>query len=463
MHTKPLTAFVAFLLAAPTTWAQPCDTQPPIELLSSNGIGYARAGFAVAAADDIVVVGAYGDENNLVGAGSAKVYRLIGGVWVEEAELLPPVPAVGDWFGYSVDTDGERIVVGVPYGPAGAINRAGHVIVFRNEPGTGWVFEARLEDATFEDEFGYSVAIDEDRILVGAPGFGPPNSEVGRVLVYERSGTTWDFEQILQVPAGDTRARAGHSVALDMPFAIIGAPGDDSVFGTPDGGAAFAYEYTGLGWSTITELTPIIAAADGAFGWSVAVDSGTAVVGSPDRFSNTDYSGLASVFTYDSGAWPQSSSIPPAYGTASGDHFGEAVAILGDQMVIGATGRDYIAGYTRVGSNWQLNTSNLFDPPGIQTRSEFGTAIAISDLAIIVGAESTDVPETNTGSAFVYPNGCPCPGDFDQNGSANFFDFSSYIAAYNDAYPGADLAEPFGTFNFFDISAFVTNYQAGCP
>jgi hypothetical protein len=56
-----------------------------------------------------------------------------------------------------------------------------------------------------------------------------------------------------------------------------------------------------------------------------------------------------------------------------------------------------------------------------------------------------------------------CPADFNGDGVLNFFDFSMFIALYNDEDPRADLAPPFGVFNFFDVSAFISLYNQGCP
>ncbi len=57
----------------------------------------------------------------------------------------------------------------------------------------------------------------------------------------------------------------------------------------------------------------------------------------------------------------------------------------------------------------------------------------------------------------------PCLADFNNDGNVNFFDISTFIAAYNAQSPSADIAAPFGTFNFFDIAAFISAYNAGCP
>lgn len=57
----------------------------------------------------------------------------------------------------------------------------------------------------------------------------------------------------------------------------------------------------------------------------------------------------------------------------------------------------------------------------------------------------------------------PCLADFNNDGFVNFFDISSFIAAFNAQNPSADIASPFGVWNFFDISTFMAAYNAGCP
>jgi len=56
----------------------------------------------------------------------------------------------------------------------------------------------------------------------------------------------------------------------------------------------------------------------------------------------------------------------------------------------------------------------------------------------------------------------PCPADFTNDGTLNFFDVSAFLVAFNAQDPIADLNND-GFFNFFDVSSFLTSYQAGCP
>lgn len=57
----------------------------------------------------------------------------------------------------------------------------------------------------------------------------------------------------------------------------------------------------------------------------------------------------------------------------------------------------------------------------------------------------------------------PCPADFNGDGLLNFFDFATYLSAFNGQDPTADIAAPFGQWNFFDVAAFVGLFNQGCP
>lgn len=56
-----------------------------------------------------------------------------------------------------------------------------------------------------------------------------------------------------------------------------------------------------------------------------------------------------------------------------------------------------------------------------------------------------------------------CVADFNGDGNVNFFDVSTFVAAFNDQSSTADFAAPFGILNFFDIAAFIQVFSNGCP
>ena len=127
-------------------------------------------GVSVSVSGSRAVVGAH--KKNTLGTSSGAAYVLVkqGGFWVEEAKLLASNGVAGDWFGFSVAIEDDRIVVGAPQhdSPSGA---DGVVYVFERQ-GTNWVETAIIYGAnTFSGgQFGYSVDIDSGRIIVGSPG-----------------------------------------------------------------------------------------------------------------------------------------------------------------------------------------------------------------------------------------------------------------------------------------------------
>ena len=97
----------------------------------------------------------------------------------------------------------------------------------------------------------------------------------------------------------------------------------------------------------------------------------------------------------------------------------------------------------------------------------------LPDGSANIGTRDTDGDGTNdldfntiAGTQYINlsaPPVQPCLADFNNDGLVNFFDISTFIAAFNAQDPSADVAAPFGVFNFFDISTFIAAYNAGCP
>lgn len=89
----------------------------------------------------------------------------------------------------------------------------------------------------------------------------------------------------------------------------------------------------------------------------------------------------------------------------------------------------------------------------------------VSDDIIILVDPSTETRGNGPARHVTQQTGSAptCPGDFNNDGLLNFFDFSAFLAAYNAQLPAADLAEPSGVWNFFDMAAFIGNYNLGCP
>ena len=138
-----------------------------------------------------------------------------------------------------------------------------------------FVEEAKLapDDLTVDDQFGHSVALSAERAVVGAPRVlsGPGN--LGAAYVYVREGGAWALEQKLFSPDAIGSSEFGTAVAIDGDRVLVGALGDDSA-GLTNAGSAFVFVRGEAGWSFEAKLVDSDAGAGDAFGGAVAL-SGT--------------------------------------------------------------------------------------------------------------------------------------------------------------------------------------------
>src|SRR5690606_18580450 len=155
------------------------------------------------------------------------------------------------------------------------------------------------------DQFGWSVAINGNRALVGAIYDDDTVSNSGSVYVFEYNGTDWI--QTAKLFALDRQGNDyfGSSVALQGDRVVVGALGDDDR-GVGDSGSAYIFEYRQGTWQQVGKLTAADSAASDNFGSSVAIDGTRIVVGSIyDDDNGKSNSGSAYVFEHNGSAWVQ--------------------------------------------------------------------------------------------------------------------------------------------------------------
>lgn len=256
-----------------------------------------------------------------------------------------------------------------------------------------------------DDRFGSSVALDGDYLAVGSPTDDNPNSNIGSVTIYERTGaTSWGNPQKIVHPMLDQRNedQFGHSVALDADTLVVGVPFFDGVT-FMNQGAAYVYvrnAVTGL-WDLQQRLTVNDGTqTDDRFGWSVAVDGNTIVVGAPRKDVSLSDAGRAYVFFRTGSTWALQATINTTGGTASGN-FGWSVGVSGDDALIGAPnengtrGRAYF--YRRTGSSWGAATQVIPDAASIGTDMQFGWSVAVSGTRALIGCPREDTMLANAG------------------------------------------------------------------
>jgi hypothetical protein len=135
-----------------------------------------------------LVVGVPLDDDDGSASGSVYVYTRSGGVWTLQQKLTAFDAAELDFFGESVAIDGDDLIVGSFQDDLTAGTDAGSAYIYQRS-GAVWSFVQKLvgSQATSSDWFGASVDIDGDRAVVGAPQDDPGFGNAGRMYVFERT------------------------------------------------------------------------------------------------------------------------------------------------------------------------------------------------------------------------------------------------------------------------------------
>ncbi|MBW1743805.1 MAG: FG-GAP repeat protein [Deltaproteobacteria bacterium] len=251
------------------------------KLLPADGAAEDCFGTQCSISNDVIVVGSRYDDDNGSNSGSAYVFRYNAGTgtWDEEAKLLASDGASGDSFGMSVSNDGDVIVVGAYWDDEFGTD-SGSAYVFRYDSITGtWSEEAELlpSDGAAGDQFG-TVSISGNTALVSALH---DNASTGAAYVfrYDPGTESWPEEDKLLAHDGAADDWFGSMVCLKGNMAVIGAREDDDN-GT-DSGSAYIFRYnSGTGtWTEDSKLLPSDGAGGDEFGVGVAVSGDFILVG----------------------------------------------------------------------------------------------------------------------------------------------------------------------------------------
>jgi hypothetical protein len=349
-------------------------------------------GYSVAASDTRIVVGAYNEDTTADSAGSAYIFDIDGN---QIAKIQASDAQVGDYFGYSVAVSDTRIVVGAHTEDTTAIN-AGSAYIFDIDGNQ--IAKIQASDAQESDLFGYSVAVSNTRIVVGAYGEDTTASQAGSAYIFDINGN-----QIAKIQASDAEASDyfGWSVAVSDTRIVVGAVYEGSY-----AGAAYIFDING---NQIAKIQASDAEANDYFGHSVAVSDTRIVVGAVYEGTTASYAGAAYIFDIDGN---QLAKIQ-ASDAEEWDQFGYSVAVSDTRIVVGA--------HTENTTAISAGSAYIFDIDGnqlakiqssdAQQYDSFSNAVAVSNTRIVVGAPYEDTTATSAGSAYIFSPGFSPFGD----------------------------------------------------
>ncbi len=296
---------------------------------TGNGDQFARS---VAISGDTLVVGAHYEDsdssgvnqesnNSLNESGAAYVFTRSDSLWSQAAYLKASNTGVGDQFGYSVAISGDTLVVGTRY----------------------------------EDSNSIGIDGDQDNNLA-------PHS--GAAYVFTRSDSSWGQEAYLKASNTGLDDEFGRVVAISGNTLVVGVyneesnstgvNGDESNDSLEKAGAAYVFiRSPDLFWSQQAYLKASNTGDNDRFGQSIAISGDTLVVGAyyedgtstgvngNENDDSAKKSGAAYVYTRSGSSWSQQAYLK-ASNTEKGDKFGRAVAISGDTLVMGADLEDSV-------------------------------------------------------------------------------------------------------------------------
>ena len=370
------------------------------KLTSSNGRPGDLFGISVAISGETAVV------RTLAGSsrGTAHIYaRRQGGTenWGEVKRLIALDASVPDPSNLSVGISGNTVVIGQDLDNAGK----GLVYIYeRNKGGAdnwGEVKRLSASDGAANDNFGIAVAISGDTVVVGARS---DDLAKGSAYIYDRNrggADNWGEVKKLTASDGAPGDQFGLSVGIAGNAVVVGAPDDDSFKGS-----AYVYERNNNGvdsWGEVRKLTAPGGAVNALFGSSVGISSDMVVVGA---FSDDASKGSAHVYQRNKGGtgnWGFVKRLTASDGLPS-DLFGFSVGISGDRVIVGAARDDSRRGSAYVFERAMGGTDNWGEVQKLTASDgvgddNFAISLGIDGDTVVVGANGDD---SLKGSAYVF-------------------------------------------------------------
>jgi hypothetical protein len=383
------------------------------KLTASDGAVGDTFGSSVSISCDMVVVGANGDDDKGSASGSAYIFeRNQGGAdqWGEVKKLTASDGAAGDQFGNSVSISCDTVVVGAEFDDDNG-SSSGSAYVFVNQCGD-WVErdKATASDGAAGDQFGQSISISYDTVVVGARGDDDNGSQSGSAYIFERNqggANLWGEVKKLTASDGEANDQFGWSVSISCDTVVVGAFFDDT-----QKGSAYIFERNQGGadqWGEVKKLTVSDGETFDQLGWSVSISCDTIVVGA---IGDDFFKGAAYIFDRNEGGadqWGEVKKLTASDG-AAGDHFGWSVSISDDTVVVGAFGDDdngsvsgsaYIFERNQGGANNWGEVKKLTASDG-EANDRFGYSVSISDDTVVVGARLDQDNGIGSGSAYIF-------------------------------------------------------------
>ncbi|MEM7705006.1 MAG: hypothetical protein AAF358_05605 [Pseudomonadota bacterium] len=371
----------------PTPDAVAESVVPPLSLAAGD-----RLGASVAVRGSDLASGLPGSSTD---QGAVAIYRIVEGRAQPQPTLEVPIGFSASGFGAAVSISGDLMVVGASQsvsmkGPGERLE----VAVYERAAGQ-WVFHQALSAPVPGTAFGAAVAIDRSLLLIGAPEDAEGEATAtasGAAYLYARSGPGEDFELVNKVKLAGAAGGSsfGTSVALNNGVAAVGAPGASAVGGTVSGVAGI-YAAGPAGLTLLAVAEPSGPQQGEQVGFSVAVSGAAVVVAGAPGAGGAGGDNEGTAYLFSSAGAPLGQLLPDD--PVPDGRFGTAVAVSDRTLAVGSPGA--LVANVPVGAIYRFELNAASAQP-VRRRSAramqlgFGEALAVSGQRLLIGAPESE-------------------------------------------------------------------------
>jgi hypothetical protein len=273
------------------------------------------------------------------------------------------------------------------------------------------------------DNFGAALAYDENLLAVGAPNTDlDTGRNVGAVYIFKKSGDSWGQVARLIPEPIQADGRFGSTLALDGDVLVVGAPYEYNPGAGNASGAVYVFTHSKDQWAQAARLSAPDGQPFDLFGSALALNTGNLAIGarSADGTNGRD-TGAVYLYHREGQDWVLQARLGDQ--AAAFDHFGQALAFAGDDLLIGApdvdpaqvanSGQVYV--YRRTDGSWSEHSRLTADESRPQAR--FGAALsAQGDLLAVVAPQEYQKPGPMPPYAMAYEMGFGTVHIYERNG-----------------------------------------------
>jgi hypothetical protein len=277
--------------------------------------------------------------------------------------------------------------------------------------------KATSSDNAVLQQFGYAVAMDSagTTALISGPFWNdvdptqptPVPAPPGAVYIFTNTGGVWTQTQKVQPSDSSPGDNFGYALAISGTTALVTSVPEDAYGNFPGGNAVYVFTASGGTWTQQQKLVPSDNAPGSAFfGYVLGVDGPTIVAGAPGTNGANINQGAVYIFSLQNGIWTQTQELTQEQG-ATYDYFGYAVAVHDNVVVVGSgeaagSKKQVGAAYVYAPSTGTWEQVQKLTPPDGTAYAAFGSALALDDTTMLVGANYQAVNGINSGAVYVF-------------------------------------------------------------